>query len=77
MMVDLEDRERVARLEERVGLVHALVSEIRADQKEMADAISRASGGLRVLMLLGGLASVFGAVRGLAAIVAGWAPHPQ
>ena len=77
MMVDLEDRERVARLEERVGLVHALVSEIRADQKEMADAISRASGGLRVLMLLGGLAGVFGAVRGLAAIVAGWAPHPQ
>ena len=76
-MGELEDRERVARLEERVGLVHALVAEIRADQKEMADAISRASGGLRVLMLIGGLAGVFGAVRGLSALVAGWIPHSQ
>jgi hypothetical protein len=74
-MGDLEDRERVARLEERVVLVHALVSEIRVDQKEMADAISRASGGLRVLMLIGGLAGVVGAVRGLAALVADWVPH--
>jgi hypothetical protein len=76
-MTDPDDRERVARLEERVGLVHALVSEIRADQKEMADTIARASGGLRVLILVGGLAGVFGAVRGLAAIVAGWMPHPH
>ncbi len=74
-MGDLDHGERVARLEERVGLVHALVSEIRADQKEMADAVSRASGGLRVLMLIGALAGVFGAVRGLAAIIAGWMPH--
>jgi hypothetical protein len=74
-MGDPEDRERVARLEERVGIVHALVAEIRADQKDMADAISRASGGLRVLMLVGGVAGVFGAVRGLATLVAGWVPH--
>jgi hypothetical protein len=74
-MVDVEDRERVARLEERVGLVHALVSEIRADQKDMADAISRASGGLRVLMLVGGLAGAVGALRGLASLVGGWVPH--
>lgn len=69
------DQERIARLEERVGLVHALVSEIRADQKEMADAISRASGGLRVLMLVGGLAGVAGVLRALATLVAGWLPH--
>jgi len=69
------DQERIARLEERVGLVHALVSEIRADQKEMADAISRASGGLRVLMLVGGGAGVAGVLRALATLVAGWLPH--
>jgi hypothetical protein len=69
------DQERIARLEERIGLVHALVAEIRTDQKEMADAISRASGGLRVLMLVGGLAGVAGVLRALAALVAGWVPH--
>ena len=45
-MGELEDRERVARLEERVGLIHAMVTEIRADQKHMAGAISGASGGV-------------------------------
>jgi hypothetical protein len=74
-MNDSEDRERVARLEERVGLVHALVAEIRADQKNMAAAISSASGGLRVLMLVGGLAGAIGALRGVSALVAGWLPH--
>ena len=74
-MVDVEDRERVARLEERVGLVHALVSEIRIDQKEMAATISSASGGLRVLMLVGGLAGAIGALRGLATLVTGWLQH--
>ncbi len=74
-MIDSDDRERVARLEERVGLVHALVAEIRADQKEMAAAISSASGGLRVLMLVGGLAGAIGALRGLAALIGGWLPH--
>ena len=69
------DQARIARLEERVGLVHALVTEIRAEQKEMAGAIAGASGGLRVLMLLGALAGVAGALRGIAAIVAAWIPH--
>ncbi len=74
-MGDLEDRERVARLEERVGLIHALVAEIRADQKEMAAAISGASGGLRVLMLVAGLAGLAGVLRALAALLGGWLPH--
>ncbi len=74
-MGELEDRERVARLEERVELIHALVAEIRADQKHMAGAISGASGGLRVLMLVGGFAAVAGAVRGLSALVANWMSH--
>ncbi len=74
-MGDLEDRERVARLEERVGLVHALVAEIRADQKEMAAAISGASGGLRVLMLVGGLAGVAAVLRALTAQFANWMSH--
>lgn len=76
-MSEPEDRERVARLEERVGLVHALVTEIRAEQKQMAAAISSASGGLRVLMLVGGLAGAIGALRGLAALIAGWMSHPH
>lgn len=58
-----------------MGAVHALVSEIRADQRAMADTIARASGGLRVLMLLGALAGAAGALRGLVAVVAGWLPH--
>ncbi len=74
-MGDLEDRERVVRLEERVGLIHALVAEIRADQKSMAASISGASGGFRMLMLVGGLVGVAGALRGLASLVAGWIPH--
>jgi len=74
-MGEQEDRERVARLEERVGLIHAMVAEIRADQKQMAGAISGASGGLRMLMLMGGFAAVVGAVRGLATLVASWVPH--
>lgn len=69
------DQARIARLEERVGLVHTLVMEIRADQKQMADAIASASGGLRVLMLVGGLAGVAGVLRGIVALVAGWVPH--
>ena len=69
------DQARIARLEERVGLVHALVTEIRAEQKEMAGAIAGASGGLRVLMLLGALAGVAGALRGGVAIVAAWMSH--
>jgi hypothetical protein len=60
-----------------MGLVHALVMEIRADQKQMADAVSRASGGLRVLMLVGGLAGLAGAVRGIAALIDGWIRHAQ
>lgn len=76
-MTDAGDRERVARLEERVGLVHALVSEIRTDQKEMAAAISSASGGLRVLVWIGGLAGAIGGLRGLAALLAGWLPHAR
>jgi uncharacterized small protein (DUF1192 family) len=74
-MGELEDRERVARLEERVGLIHALVAEIRADQKQMAASISGAGGGFRMLMLMGGLAAVVGAVRGLTSWIAAWVPH--
>ena len=63
---------RVARLEERMGLVHALVTEIREQQKGLADTVARASGGLRVLLLLGGLGSIAGALRGIAAWAGGW-----
>ena len=71
-LITVTDQERIARLEERVGLVHALVTEIRTDQKQMADAIAGASGGLRVLLLLGALAGVAGAVRGAAALAGNW-----
>jgi hypothetical protein len=70
------DGERIARLEERVGVVHSLVMEIRSDQKELAEVVARASGGLRVLMLLGGVAGAVGALRGLGALLGGWVlPH--
>ena len=67
--------ERIARLEERLGGLIAVLDEIRRDQKEMAETVARASGGLRTLLLLGGLAGVVGALHTLA----GWAgrlmPH--
>jgi len=66
--------ERVARLEERIDIVHSLLTEIREQQKDMADTIARASGGLRVLLLLGGLGSIAGALRGIAAWTSGLVP---
>jgi hypothetical protein len=68
---------RIARLEERVALIHPLLAEIRTDQKQMSQAIASASGGLRVLMLVGGLAGAPGALRGLFTVVAGWMAHPH
>ena len=61
--------ERVARLEERMTSALTLLDEIRSDQKELADIVARASGGLRMLLLLGGLAGFLGALRSLV----GWA----
>ena len=69
------DGERIARLEERMAALHTLLAEIRADQKAMADTISRAAGGLRVLLLLGSLAGAAGALRGAAAGLAAWISH--
>ena len=69
------EAERIARLEERMAALHALLTEIRADQKAMADTISRASGGLRVLLLLGSLAGAAGALRGGFALVSAWLSH--
>lgn len=67
--------ERVARLEERMASVHLLLTEIREQQRDMAETVARASGGFRVLLLLGGLAGLFGALHGLANWVAGLVPH--
>jgi len=63
--------ERVARLEERMATLLALLDEIRRDQKALADTMARASGGFRVLLLLGGLAGLVGAARTLALWVGG------
>jgi hypothetical protein len=60
--------ERVARLEERMASVHGLLTEIREQQRDMSEIVARASGGFRVLLLMGGLAGAFGALRG----IAGW-----
>ena len=67
--------ERVARLEERMTSLIALLDEIRRDQKELADIVARASGGLRVLLLLGGLVGILGALRNLVGWAGGWLPH--
>lgn len=69
------DAERIARLEERMAVLHALLTEIRADQKAMADTISRASGGMRMLVLLGGLAGAVGALRSLGVALGAWLTH--
>lgn len=67
--------ERVARLEERMATQIGMLDEIRRDQRELADIVARASGGFRVLMILGGLTGLLGAARHLV----GWAgslwPH--
>jgi hypothetical protein len=67
--------ERVARLEERMISLIALLDEIRRDQKDLADVVARASGGLRVLLLLGGLVGFLGALRSLMAWAGGLLPH--
>jgi hypothetical protein len=53
-------------------LVQALLEEIRRDQKDMAETMARASGGLRVILLLGGLAGLAGVLQGLAGWAAGF-----
>ena len=67
--------ERVARLEERMMSLIALLDEIRRDQKELADVVARASGGVRVLMLLGGLAGLLGVLRSLVCWAGAMLPH--
>ncbi len=67
--------ERVARLEERMTSVLGLLDEIRRDQKILADAMARASGGLRVLLLLGGVVGIISALRQLAVWAGGLLPH--
>lgn len=60
--------ERVARLEERMTSMVALLGEIREQQREIADTIAHAHGGLKVLLLLGAVAGAVGTLRG----VSGW-----
>lgn len=67
--------ERVARLEERMTSVLALLDEIRSDQKTLANTMARASGGLRVLLLLGGLVGIISALRQLALWGGSLLPH--
>jgi hypothetical protein len=71
------DQERIGRLEERIGSLLTLVAETRQDQKAMAETVARASGGLRVLVLLGGLAGVAGLARAVTTWAGGWLPHGQ
>ena len=61
--------ERVARLEERLAAILPLLDEIRAEQKAIGTTIARASGGFRMLVMLGGVVGVAGALRKLL----GWA----
>ncbi len=58
--------ERVARLEERSALILPILDEIQADQKKIAATIARAGGAVRVLLMLGTLVGVAGAVHRLA-----------
>ena len=57
--------ERIARLEERMGSLISLLDEIRRDQRDLADTVARASGGMRMLMMMGGLAGLAGALHAL------------
>jgi hypothetical protein len=69
------DGERIARLEERMDAMHTLLAEIRQDQKRMTETILRASGGLRVLLLLGSFVGVGGALRGVLSTASSWLSH--
>ncbi len=68
-LAQLSFYERLARLEERMGSLVSLLDEIRRDQRDLADTVARASGGMRMLLLLGGLAGLAGALHTLS----GWA----
>jgi hypothetical protein len=69
------DAERIARLEERMTVVLGLLAEIRQEQKEMTDTIARASGGMRVLLLLGGIAGLAGVARAVIGATSAWLAH--
>ncbi len=69
------DAERIARLEERMTVVLGLLAEIRQEQKEMTNTISRASGGMRVLLLLGAIAGLAGAARAVIGATSAWLAH--
>lgn len=57
--------ERVARLEERLSAILPLLDEIRVEQKAIGNTIARASGGFRMLIMLGGVVGAAGALHKL------------
>lgn len=73
------DAERIVRLEEQMRGALALLAEIRADQKDhagrlddLARLVAGASGGLRVLVLLGAIGAAWGTLRAFGVSVGGW-----
>jgi hypothetical protein len=67
--------ERLARLEERMTMQLQVLNEIRRDHKTLTDTVARASGGFRVLLLLGGLTGLLGAARHMFDWVGSLWPH--
>lgn len=72
MMATEELGQRVARLEERVDTIHAVLTEIRNEQREISNTLAHASGGLRVMKLLGASAAAFGFLNSLAHWARAW-----
>ncbi len=66
------DGERIARLEEQVASLRNLLTEIRVEQRAMLDTLTRASGGLRVLLALGAIGAAVGVLRSLGTSVGSW-----
>lgn len=66
------DGERIARLEEQVASLRSLLAEMRVEQRAMLETLTRASGGLRVLLALGAIGAGVGALRGLGASIGSW-----
>lgn len=66
------DGERIARLEEQVASLRSLLAEMRVEQRAMVETLTRASGGLRVLLALGAIGAGVGALRSFGASISSW-----
>lgn len=69
------ENERIARLEEQVAALRALLTEMHAEQREMVETFTRVSGGFRMVLALGALGAAWGVLRTVGAWISA-GTHP-